>query len=126
KRINNQIYKKNEQLALVEKKIMLLEKDKNGKETIIDEVKEGLKEIDIGIYDILTDSYYKEVENFTALYKNLNKDSILEERKFIEEKLRERQIGRREIEGKLNEIKSNKKRDEELLKRKYASANYPV
>ncbi len=126
KRINNQIYKKNEQLDFVEKKIMLLEKDKNGKETIIDEVKEGLKEIDIGIHDILTDSYYKEVENFTALYKNLNKDSILEERKFIEEKLRERQIGRREIEGKLNEIKSNKKRDEELLKRKYASANYPV
>ena len=119
------MYQKNEELVLVEKDILLQEKDRDRKEAIIRELEEGIRDIDNHIYDILMNPYYKEVEHFRPLYKNLNKDSILEEREYIKERLLEGK-GRPEIERELKETRNIKDEYEEQLRRKYASANYPI
>ena len=125
-RINNLLYQKNEQLILVEKDILRQKKDRDGKEAVIREVEEGIRDIDNQIHDILTNPYYREVEDFKPLFRNLNKDSILEEREYIKDRLLERQKGRPEIVRELKETQNIKAEYEEQLRRKYASANYPV
>ena len=125
-RLKSQLYMKNEELDRIEKEILLNKKDKKTKEYIVQEAREKISNIINQISRILDDPNYREVKDFKAWYKNIGRDSILEEREYIKDMLSEKQKDRPEIERQLKEAKKNWDKDKELLKRKYIGANYPV
>lgn len=125
-RLSNQLYQKNEELVFVDKKISFNERHRERKEAIVQGIKAGIRDLSSQISIILEDSNYREVKHSKALYRDVNKDNILEERKYIKDRLSEKQKGRSEIERQLKETEKNIERDGDLLKRKYAGANYPI
>ena len=124
--LNNQLLRKNEELDIVKKEIMLNEKDRKMKEDIVQDIKYKIGSINNQISNIFEEPTYKEVKDFKALYKDINKDSILKEREHIKDLLSEKQKDRPEIERQLKEIEKNKERDQVQLERKYVGASYPI
>ncbi len=122
-RLHEQLYKKNEELDLLKKEISSNEKDRERKASIVQDVREKIQDIKSQINKIIEDPDYKEVKFSKAIYKDINKDSLLEQREYIKDTLSEKQKGRLEIERQLKDAENMKERDEELLKRKYAAAN---
>ncbi len=124
--LNNRLYQKNEELDFVQRKIELYKRDEESKSFVVQEAGYKIENMKAQILNILEDPNYKEVKHFSAIYRDINKDSILEEREYIKELLSEKQKGRPEIERRLKDVKESKERNEELLKRKYATATYPI
>jgi DNA repair exonuclease SbcCD ATPase subunit len=125
-KLQEQLERKIEELTLTGRKILLREKAKERNSIVVQEAKDGIRELKSEINKILEDPTYKEVKAFTVVYGDINKTSLLEERQYIKDMLAEKQKGRLEIEREIKDVEANKGRDGELLKRKYAAAKYPV
>ncbi len=117
-------YEKKEDLKNVDNEILLNKKHKKSKEYIIQEIILRIQEIKNHISNLLDDTDYKQVVYVEPKYTTMNKQSILEERKYIKDMLDERQKGRHQIERDLSNYNKLKKQNEEFLSRKYTGAKY--
>jgi DNA repair exonuclease SbcCD ATPase subunit len=125
-KINNQLLRKDEEIERINKDIELNEKNIRTSEDIVRSIGEGIRDIDGEISKILGDSNYKEVKDFESRYKNMEKESILEDREYIKDMLSEKQKDRPGLERQLKTATENKGDKIQVLELKYKSAYYPV
>lgn len=124
--IHNQFYQADDELDIVEKDISICQKDIENISFEIQETGYKILKINHQKENILNDPSYKEVKNYSAKFSNKNKMILLEERKYLNDMLDEKQKGRGEIERQLQDVENNKIREIELLERKYSAATYPI
>lgn len=126
KQINNQLYLVNEELDRDEKSIGLCQKDIADISFEIQETGYKIQGIIHQKDVIINDPIYIEVINHLAVSSDKSKMTLLEERKYLKDSLEERQKSRGEIERQLQDVEDNKRRDKELLERKYSAAVYAI
>lgn len=123
-KINNQLFRKDEEIEKINKDIELNEKSIKVSEDIIQNLQEEIRDISGEISKILDDFNYKEVRDFKGIYKNMAKQSILEDRVYIRDMLSEKQKDRPELERQLKMAIENKDDKTQALELKYKSAYY--
>lgn len=125
-KLYNRLLKKNEEIEKNHKDIALNKKNTRTSEYIIQDIEEEISAIIGQRSKILDDSNYKEVNKFESIYKNIEKQSILEEREYIKDMLSEKQKDRPAIENQLKTATENKEEKKQSLELKYRGANYSV
>ena len=122
----NQLFKKDEELKIVNKEIGLNEINLKTRNDIVKSIEWEIREIDEEISKILGDFNYKDVKSFKAIYKNIEKKSILEDREYIKSILSEKQKDRPALERQLKRSTESKEEKVQDLELKYRSAHYPL
>lgn len=124
--IQKQLFRESEEADKVNKNIELNRKNIKISEDIVKSIEGEVGDINEQILKILDDSNYKEVKDFRIIYKDMEKESILEDRKYINEMLSKKQKDRPSLEEELKVATRNKEKRIESLELKYKSAHYFV
>lgn len=126
KTIEGYILKKAEALTLLKREISISKKEATIKEEIISDVDFNISELRSQIQSIIRDPDYLKVKNCKAIDSQKDRESILRERRILEDTLNERQRDRYQLEGDLKRETQERENIGAQLRRKYTQAEYPI